>query len=97
MRRAVGATPTSIIGMIIQESVALTSIAGYAGLVAGVGTLEIVAAAVGEGSRFFAAPFVDFSVAVVATLVLMAFGAVAGVLPARAALRINPVEALRME
>ena len=50
-RRAVGATPGSIIGMIIQESVALTSIAGYAGLVAGVVTLEVVSTGIGEGFR----------------------------------------------
>jgi putative ABC transport system permease protein len=97
VRRAVGATPRTIIGMIVQESVALTSIAGYAGMVAGVVVLEIIAAVTGEGGQYFAAPGVEFSVAVVATLVLMAFGALAGILPARAALRINPVEALRME
>jgi putative ABC transport system permease protein len=97
VRRAVGASPSSVIGMIVQESVALTSIAGYAGVVAGVVVLEIVSTVIGDGGRFFAAPGVDLSIALVATAVLVAFGALAGVMPARAALRIKPVEALRME
>ncbi|MFC1609599.1 ABC transporter permease [Myxococcota bacterium] len=97
VRRAVGATPASIIGMIVQESIALTSVSGYGGLVLAVAVLELVGRVVGTDARYFAAPSVDLGVALMATVVLMVCGGLAGIMPARTALRINPVEALRAE
>jgi len=98
IRKAVGATPAAIMAQIIQESTLLTAIAGYIGLTAGVAALELVGAAMGDGSSgMFARPEVDLRIALIATAILVVSGAVAGIMPARHAVRINPVEALRAE
>lgn len=96
VRKALGATPGSIVGLIIQESVFITAVAGYIGLVAGVGLLELVSTFVPR-SDFFDRPEVNLGVAVSATMVLIISGAIAGLIPARRAARINPVVALRDE
>jgi len=99
VRKAVGATPGRIVGQILQESVALTSLSGYVGLVLGVAVLELVRKALdapgGEAPPMFANPGIDFDVALIAALVLCASGAVAGIIPARSAARVDPAVALR--
>jgi putative ABC transport system permease protein len=96
IRKAIGATPASVLGLVLQEAVLITGVAGYVGLVAGVGILEAMSPAI-KGSDFFRHPEVDFSVAVSATLLLVLAGAVAGFFPARRAAAIRPIEALREE
>lgn len=96
VRKALGATPASIVGLILQESVFITAIAGYLGLVSGVGLLELVSSVMPR-SDFFDRPEVNLGVAVSATVVLVVAGALAGWIPARKASRIQPVEALRDE
>ncbi len=96
VRKALGATPASIVGLIIQESVFITAVAGYVGLVSGVGLLEVVADNL-PGSDFFENPGVNLGVAISATIVLIIAGTIAGFIPARKASRIHPVEALRDE
>ncbi len=96
IRKALGATPRSIIGLILQESVLITGVAGYVGLVLGVGLLELAAEHM-PSSEFFLNPSVDLKVAIYATLLLVLAGAVAGGFPARKAARIRPIEALHDE
>ena len=98
VRKALGATPGSIVRLVVQESMALTTLAGYTGLVAGVAALEGIAHLVEhlEGAPL-RSPEVDFKAALVATGVLVVAGAVAGIVPARHAARVPPVEALRAE
>jgi putative ABC transport system permease protein len=96
IRKALGATPMSIVGQIIQESTLLTAVAGYLGLCAGVGLLELVGAVMGPSDTgVFAPPSVDLRIALIATVVLIVSGMVAGFMPARHAAGIDPVEALR--
>ncbi|MCP3911913.1 MAG: ABC transporter permease, partial [Actinomycetia bacterium] len=96
IRKALGATPRSIIGLILQESVLITGVAGYIGLVLGVGLLELAAEHLPH-SEFFLNPSVDLKVAIYATLLLVLAGTVAGGFPARKAARIRPIEALHDE
>jgi putative ABC transport system permease protein len=95
VRKALGATPLSIIAMVLQEAVFITSFAGYFGLLAGVAILEIAGPNV--DSDFFVNPEVDVNIAVGTTLVLVFAGALAGFFPARRAAKIKPVVALRDE
>lgn len=98
IRKALGATPGSIVRLVVQESMALTTLAGYSGLVAGVAALEGIARLVERlPGAPLKAPEVDLTSAVVAACVLVVAGAVAGIVPARHAARIQPVEALRAE
>ena len=95
VRKALGATPRSIISLIIQESVFLTLVAGCTGLVVGIVLLEAVAGFVDH--EFFKDPSVDFTVCWIAIVLLTVAGAVSGLFPAIRAVRIRPVEALRDE
>ncbi len=100
IQRAIGATPIKIITQIIMESVFLTTIAGYAGLLLSTGIVEIVGALLRKAqveSFFFRNPEVDFKVATLALLILIASGALAGLIPARRAVKIKPIDALRSE
>jgi putative ABC transport system permease protein len=98
VRKALGATPFTIVSMVVQEAVVLTSLSGYLGLVAGVGVLELLGKAVEKlPNAPLTRPDIDVSAALSATLVLVVAGAIAGVVPARHAARISPVEALRSE
>jgi putative ABC transport system permease protein len=100
IQRALGATPFKIVSQIITESVFLTTLAGYAGLVIGVLLLEglnIALAASGTDSTAIRDPGVDFHVAMTALVVLICSGALAGLMPAQRAIRIKPIDALRDE
>jgi putative ABC transport system permease protein len=99
LRKALGATPLSIITMIIQESVFLTAVAGYCGLVVGVMLLQGIAAALDAsgGVKMFSSPQVNFSTALVALLVLVVAGMLASLLPAAKAAAVNPILALQDE
>jgi putative ABC transport system permease protein len=95
IRKAVGASPLSIIGMILHESIFITTIAGFIGLLSSLLLLELVGPQV--KSDYFLNPEVDFSVALT-TLVLLVFaGALAGFFPAYRAAKIKPIVALRDE
>jgi len=96
IRKALGATPLSIMSMILQEALFLTTLAGYGGLVVGIGVLEAVRRS-GFRTDFFRDPQVDLTVAAGAVVVLVISGVVAGYLPARQAVRVKPIEALRHE
>jgi putative ABC transport system permease protein len=98
IRKALGATPASIVGLVLQESVALTALSGYAGLVAGVGALELLGNFVEKlDGAPLSGPEVDLEAALIAAGVLVVAGAIAGIVPARHAARVAPVEALRAE
>ncbi|OQX77346.1 MAG: multidrug ABC transporter ATP-binding protein [Bacteroidetes bacterium 4484_276] len=100
IQRAIGATPFDITKQVITESVFLTAIAGYVGLVIGVGIIEAVNYALIQmqvSSDMFTNPSVDFDVAIKALLVLIVSGALAGLIPARRAVSIKPIDALRDE
>lgn len=95
IRKAMGATPWSIISLILQEAVLITSFAGYFGLVLGVVLLETIGSKI--ESNFFSQPSVDLNIALYALALLVLSGAVAGFIPARKAAAIKPIEALRDE
>ncbi len=96
IRKSMGATPGSIINLVLQESILITAFAGYIGLVAGVGLLELFSAYV-PASGYFANPEININVALGATAVLIFSGAMAGFVPARKASNVKPVVALRDE
>ncbi len=98
IRRAIGAPPGHIVKQLIVESVFLTTIAGYAGLVLSVALMEGIAASIppGEGGMF-SNPTIDFNAALTALGILIGAGALAGLIPARKAIKIPPVEALRYD
>ena len=100
IRKAIGATPGSIVNLVILESIMITIIAGYLGLVAGVVFVESVSWSMenlGFQNDYFKNPDVEFKTAIAATIVLILAGTLAGVFPARIAANIKPVEALREE
>jgi len=100
IQRALGATPVKIIGQIITESVVLTTFAGYFGLVIGVGLLELINYVLdssGANTEMFVHPGVDFQVAVIALTILVFSGALAGFIPAKRAISVKPIDALRYE
>ncbi|MCD4745304.1 MAG: ABC transporter permease [Bacteroidales bacterium] len=96
IRKAMGATPWSIISLILQESVLITGFAGYIGLVLGVGLLELISKAM-PATDYFANPEINFNVAIGATLLLIISGAIAGFVPAKKAASVKPVAALKDE
>lgn len=96
IRRAIGAKPRSVLAQILAESVAVTAIFGYIGIVAGTFVLQIIASVIGDVEGF-RNPTVDMSIAVKVTVALIVAGAVAGLFPALKAIKVKPVEALRDE
>ena len=96
IRKSLGATPGSIISLVLQESIIITAFAGYLGLIAGVGLLELFSKYV-PASGYFANPEVNINVALCATAILIFAGALAGFVPARKASSVKPVVALRDE
>ena len=100
IRKSVGAKPVSIITMIVLEALAISSVAGYLGLVSGVALIEGIALMMeqfGMQNEFFTNPEIDFGVAISAIAVLVVAGILAGLFPGIIAARINPVLALRDE
>lgn len=95
IRKALGASPLSIIGMILHESIFITSISGFVGLLASLSLLELVGPQV--KSEYFLNPEVDFSVAITTLVLLVLAGAIAGFFPAYRAAKIKPIVALRDE
>jgi putative ABC transport system permease protein len=94
IRKAMGATSGSIISLIMQESIFITTIAGYIGLTLGVLLLEMVGGLI-QGNDYFQNPEVDLPTAIYATLALIIAGSIAGLIPALRASKIEPVIALR--
>ena len=100
LRKAIGATPNSIIRMIITESVVLTTLSGYVGLLIGtalIATVNYLLTMSGGGAELFKNPEINAQVALGSLFILIISGAVAGLLPARYAVKIQPVEALRAD
>jgi putative ABC transport system permease protein len=100
VRKALGATPFSIVSTLLLESTLVTAVAGYIGLVCGVGLLELVSFGLrtaGAKLPYFLNPEVDFRVAITAILLLVGVGIVAGLFPAMRAAKITPIEAMRAE
>ncbi|MCM2301899.1 MAG: ABC transporter permease [Flavobacteriaceae bacterium] len=95
IRKAIGATPASIIGMIMMESILVTAFAGYTGLLMGVFTLK----AIGKSleTYFILNPSVETYVVVLATIILIIAGTIAGYIPAKRAASIKPIVALNDE
>jgi putative ABC transport system permease protein len=94
VRKALGATPWAIISLVVGEAVIVTSVAGYCGLLAGIGVVELAARYL-KDIPYMRQPDVDLSAALTAAGVLVFCGAMAGFFPARRAASISPMEALR--
>jgi putative ABC transport system permease protein len=94
IRKAIGATPGSLVRMVLFEAILITAVSGYSGLVAGVGLVELIAPRTAN-TPFLRNPEVDVKMALIATALIVAAGALAGFVPARRAARVNPIVALR--
>jgi putative ABC transport system permease protein len=100
LRKALGATPLSIVAMIMQESLFITAIAGYSGLVVGALLVESIARMLDFGAgnaSLFSHPEVDFKTAMIALAVLILSGVLASLVPAAKAAAVNPIVALQDE
>ena len=105
IRKALGAKPRSILWLIIVESIIITTTFGYIGMVAGIGVTEWMNNAFGNQTMdtgvwtetVFLNPTVDIRIAIQATLTLVIAGTLAGLFPARKAVSIRPIEALRAD
>lgn len=96
IRKALGARPRSIIGMIMQEAVLITSVSGFTGLLLGTVLLELIRTKMPENDYFYN-PEADITIAIGATILLIVAGLLAGFFPARKAAKIKPIVALRDE
>ena len=103
IRKALGAKPYSILTLIIAESITITTLFGYIGMIAGIAVTEYMNKVAGEqvmdigvaSATVFVNPTVDLHIAIQATLTLIIAGTLAGFFPARKAVMIRPIEALR--
>lgn len=93
IRKALGATPRAVIGTILLESVFITTISGYIGMLIGVFVLRSIGDKLED--YFIMNPYIDTGLAVIATIILIVFGALAGYVPARKAAKIKPIVALQ--
>jgi putative ABC transport system permease protein len=96
VQRAIGASPNTIIKQILSESLVLTSLAGLMGLTAGVWLTELISRSMGADSTL-KNPTIDFNIAIVALIILIICGLIAGWMPAKRAVSIKPIDALRDE
>jgi putative ABC transport system permease protein len=96
IRKALGATPFRLVGMVLAEAILITSIAGYTGVVLGVALVELVAEKLTD-IAFIRAPSVSVGVALQATALIVLAGALAGLFPALRAARVSPIAAMREE
>ncbi|AOW19468.1 ABC transporter permease [Urechidicola croceus] len=92
IRKALGAKPGSIVGLILQESIFITAVAGYVGIIFAIFTLNSIGDKLED--YFITDPQVNKSTIIWATIILILVGAIAGFIPARRAAKIKPVEAL---
>lgn len=102
IRKAIGATPISILKLIIFESIFITAVSGYLGMVFGIGIIELINSILqmmpaSDGPTAFRNPTVDFGTVLSATLILIIAGVCAGLMPALRATKIRPIEAMREE
>ncbi|MDT0648798.1 ABC transporter permease [Autumnicola edwardsiae] len=100
IRRALGATPWSIRGQILMESIFLTVVSGMAGIAMATGIIALInmqMAGMDTSEMMFANPSVDLGVVFTALAILMLSGLLAGLIPAQNAIKIQPVDALRTE
>jgi len=104
IRKAIGAPPADILRSIITESIIITTIFGYVGMMAGIGLTELInyimlqsAAGNPEGPVVFKNPTVELSYVLISTGILIISGVIAGYMPARRAVKIKPIEAMREE
>jgi putative ABC transport system permease protein len=95
IRKALGATPKQVISTILFESIFITTISGFVGLILGIAVLNFTGEALEE--YFIKNPYVDLGVSISATIVLIIFGGIAGYVPAKRAANIKPIVALRDE
>lgn len=105
IRKAIGASPRSIVGLVLLEAVLITSVAGYLGMLLGVGLMEGInmmmeqnmSSGNGGGPTLFMNPTVDLKIAISAMLLLIGAGSLAGYIPAKQAALVKPIEALHNE
>ena len=95
IRKAIGATPRDVILIILQESIFITTAAGYIGLFGGIFLLKSLGNTL--DNYFIKDPYIDMGTAIFATIILIIFGGIAGYIPAKRAARIKPIVALRDE
>ena len=100
--RAIGATPWKIITQVVSESVFITTIAGYIGLFCGIFLLELINLVLGKAAEngsdiFIKNPEINITVAIICLVILIISGAIAGYIPAKRAIQIKPIDALRTE
>lgn len=96
IRKAIGATPRNVISTILLESVFITTVSGFAGMLLGVALLSWIGERL-KDDYFITNPYISLGVAIFATILLIVFGGIAGYVPARRAARIKPIIALRDE
>ena len=102
IRKAIGATPASILKVVVLESIIITAVFGYIGMLLGIGVTEGINALMeaqqsaggSNDMQLFTNPTVDLGIAIGATLTLIIAGTLAGFFPARNAVLIKPVTAL---
>ncbi|MDD7528300.1 MAG: ABC transporter permease [Bacteroidales bacterium] len=101
IRKALGATPHSILRLVVIESLVITTMFGYIGMFCGVALTEAVATVMAqmgtssEGPQMFTNPTVDLGIVLAATVILVVAGAVSGYIPAKRAVNVKPIEALQ--
>lgn len=98
IRKALGATPRSIVSMVLQEAIFLTSISGYLGLLSGFGIIYGLNTFMKENDiegQYFYNPEVDFSSVLIALIFLVVCGTLAGLIPAMKAANVNPIVAIK--
>lgn len=110
IRKAIGASPMSILKTIVLESILITAIFGYIGMMAGIGVTEMAnfameqaaaaaanAASDGPQMSVFKNPTVNLGIVIISTLILIIAGVIAGYMPAYKAVKVKPIEAMRKE